>query len=860
MCCLHFEFPTRKEHLMLHVLSLQRYSENCVCCQDKLIGGEFWGLVELGFGHLTYWESLVVQLLPFQQRKELLISAVVSTSLDPVYSLCMGTDAAEAVETLPCPYSFKVHHSMCTELLKLVDKVSKIFPKIEAARPCCSLGIQALCSLNNALEKAKHHLQYCCDSSKLYLAITGDAVVSKCQRSRNLMEQSLGQIQTMVPVILAAEISQIIDDLGAAMFMLESSEEEAGKAMRELIQQSRESDSVVNSEIKAIQLAASRLHITSRKAILIEKRSIKNQLDKVGGNNPRKKSILNYLVLLLKKHGDLLIEEQAETPKSHEGFFSLNNPNDTSLHRQYNQVESRIGCGKSETQTELFSRATPPEEFKCPISMRVMYDPVVIASGQTFERMWIQRWFDEGNDTCPKTKVKLTHRALTPNTCMKDLISKWCVKYGITIPDPCIRASKLLDISVNSIASLGSSMSDLHLPLDISNISLGSMDGSYSSESARSKSNLMPIQNNDDSYRHHSYVNINQQDLKFLSGLAELPWESQCKMVEDVKSCLQCNDQLCHSLSSENFVEPLFRFLRDAHDQQDIGAQRFGYQLLLSFASKNRSGISYLHEDVFVLLSSFPDSEVIEEVLAIFEVLSGHPYCQSKITASGALVSIQKILDSHSTEFQKQAIKILQNLSSNNDICSQIVSMECIPKLVSLLKNGNLSSYSVVLLRNLCDIEEARVSVAETNGCIASIAELLESGSREEQEHAAAILLSLCSQRLHYCQLVMEEGVIPSLVDISINGTDKGRAIALELLRQLRDIIEYDNEHERFVSDIDADRDASHQTIEKKSVVDADRDASHETIKKKSSPKAYGVFKNLSVFSRRSSVASKKKR
>jgi hypothetical protein len=58
---------------------------------------------------------------------------------------------------------------MCTELLKLVDKVSKIFPKIEAARPCCSLGIQALCSLNNALEKAKHHLQYCCDSSKLYL-------------------------------------------------------------------------------------------------------------------------------------------------------------------------------------------------------------------------------------------------------------------------------------------------------------------------------------------------------------------------------------------------------------------------------------------------------------------------------------------------------------------------------------------------------------------------------------------------------------------------------------------------------------------------------------------------------------------
>ncbi|XP_061972724.1 U-box domain-containing protein 5-like isoform X2 [Populus nigra] len=720
----------------------------------------------------------------------------------------MGTDAAEVVETLPFPYSFKVHHSMCTELMKLVDRVSKKFPEIEAARPRCSSGIQALSLLNKALEKARQHLEYCCDSSKLYLAITGDAIVSKCQRLKNLLEQSLAQLQTMVPIMLAAEISQIIDDLRAAVFMPDSSVEEAGKAMRELLQQGNlGSQYMVNSEIKAIQLAALRLHITSRRAILIEKRSIKKQLDKDGGNKPGKKGILNYLMFLLKKHGNLLIEEQTETPKAqHEGLFSQKNPSDTSFHRQYNQVESCVGCEQYETQTDMFSRATPPEEFKCPISMRVMYDPVVIASGQTFERMWIKKWFDEGNDTCPKTKVKLAHCALTPNTTIKDLISKWCVKYGITIHDPSIRALRLLDISINSIASLSSSMNDLNLPLDISNVSLGSLDASYSSDASRSKvangSNLILVQDNDYSYECHSYTNMNQQDLKFLSGLAELPWDSQCKMVEDVKGCLQCNDQVCPSLSSENFVEPLFGFLRDAREQQDIGAQRVGFHLLLSFVSKNRS----------------------------------------KITACGALVSIRKMLDSHNKEFQELAIKILHNLSSNDDICSQIASMECIPKLVPLMKDGNLSRYSIVLLRNLCDLEVARVSVAETNGCIASIAELLESGSREEQEHAVAILLLLCSQRLQYCQLVMDEGVIPSLVDISNKGTDQGRASALELLRQLRDI-EYDNDQESFCSDLVADRNADHQTREKKS-----------------SPKTSGFFKNLSVFSGRSSVASKKKR
>jgi hypothetical protein len=135
-------------------------------------------------------------------------------------------------------------------------------------------------------------------------------------------------------------------------------------------------------------------------------------------------------------------------------------------------------------------------------------------------------------------------------------------------------------------------MNDLNLPLDISNISLGSLDASYSSDASRSKvangSNLILVQDNDYSYECHSYTNMNQQDLKFLSGLAELPWDSQCNMVEDVKGCLQCNDQVCPSLSSENFVEPLFRFLRDAREQQDIGAQRVGFHLLLSFVSKNR--------------------------------------------------------------------------------------------------------------------------------------------------------------------------------------------------------------------------------------------------------------------------------
>ncbi|KAL5754628.1 hypothetical protein ACOSP7_022848 [Xanthoceras sorbifolium] len=722
----------------------------------------------------------------------------------------MGTGVAEVVETLPSPTSFKVHRVMCTEFVKLVDRVAKIFPEIEAARPRCSSGIQALCSLNAAIEKAKLLLQHCSESSKLYLALTGDVILLRCQRLRNSLEQSLSQMQNMVPVMLAVEISRITADLRAATFVLDASEEEVTKVLLELLKQDASaSDSLERMQVKALQLAASRLDITTPKAILIEKRSIKRLLDKVCETDQSKKKILEYFLYLLKKREKLIIGEQAGNARAEdEGSFSVPN--------QSSEVESHYG--KTEAQADILSSAAPPEEFKCPISLRVMYDPVIIESGQTFERMWIQKWFDDGNDTCPKTETKLVHRSLTPNTAMKDLISKWCKKYGITIPDPSIltEAFHSWDVSSTSIASFGSSMNDLRIPLDVSNVSLGSSDTSYCSDTSYNKisdgSSLISVRTND-LHRNQASANTIETDL---SRLSELDWECQCRVVEDAESHLKHDNQACHSLSSRNFVEPLIRFLRDALDLHDIRAQRIGSQLLLIFVRKYRRGIQYLPEDAFDLLASFLNSEVTEEVLAIIEVLSSHPNSRSKIVVSGALASILKILDSENREFQEHAIIVLLHLSSNNAIYSHIVPSECILKLVPLLKDTNLAGHCLIILKNLCNNVEARASVAETSGCLPSIAELLEIGSREDQEHAVAILLSLCSQRVQYCQLVMNEGVIPALVNISINGNEIGKVSALELLRLLRDV-EYDDEQESPACNIDTSKDARSLAKEKKS-------------------------------------------
>uniref|UniRef100_A0A7N2M0S1 U-box domain-containing protein n=1 Tax=Quercus lobata TaxID=97700 RepID=A0A7N2M0S1_QUELO len=509
-----------------------------------------------------------------------------------IISFLMGTDAAEVAEKLPDPCSFKGHFLMFTELLKLVDRISRIFPEIEAARPRCSAGIQSLCLLNCSIEKAKLLLQYCSESSKLYQAVRGDVMVSRFQRLRSLLEQSLGQIQTMCPVMLAMEISQIMDDLRSAKFSLDSSQEEAGKALRGLLTST--SDSFETSEVKAIQYAASTLHITSQNAILIEKQSIEKLIDKVSDSEATKKKTLKYLLYLLNKYGNLVLEDQSgNTCVQHEGAVASENRRKNSVHSESDEVESQIGYGHREAQFGVLSRAIPPEEFRCPISSRLMYDPVVIASGQTFERIWIQKWFDEGNDTCPKTKIKLAHLSLTPNTSLKDLTSKWCTRYGVTVTGPTMKPEVLHTWESSSVSSVstGRSMDDIQLRLDLSNFSSGSLVTSFISDSPCTKIadclSLTSMQTKD-VHKFPSCAKINETDLKFLSELAELEWESQCEVVEDVKRHLNYTEENYYSLSYENFVEPLVRFMKDAFDRHDMIAQKAGCLLLFAFVSKVR--------------------------------------------------------------------------------------------------------------------------------------------------------------------------------------------------------------------------------------------------------------------------------
>ncbi|THU63413.1 hypothetical protein C4D60_Mb01t15490 [Musa balbisiana] len=555
-----------------------------------------------------------------------------------------------------------VNNSICLELTKLLNNINLILPAIESARPGCSSGIQELCSLNTSIDKAKLLLQHCAESSKLYLAISRETTLSRCERIRSSLIHSLCQIQTMVPPPIASKIAAILEYLRVTKFEVGSSEEEAGRALLDLLHRP---DTSEDEEFETFQIAALR-HTNSASST-----SSSSNYDEPG--------------------------DQGEAP------------------------------------TNLCQAAIPPEEFLCPISSRLMYDPVVITSGQTYERIYIEKWFSEGHDTCPKTQRKLENFYVVPNSCMKDLITNWSTKHGIKVPEPCSGCSPAdfycwepsHSYSISSLKNVSAPLLDgsirhYFLQNDHSNVSFISSDASYCSESPHINS----TNNVEDDYAH------------FFS------WS------DDYQQC-----QSFSNFNHEMFLRFFCRLLELPNDVQDKAVENTSM-----------------------------------EALTLLHILAQDPRCRSDILSSGVLTTVLKSLDSEVPKYLELSLNILLDLSADKDVKSYMLSSGCITKLASFMMDGRFAYLCLKIIQSISSNEEGAMLVAKATACLASIAELLDTGSKEEQELAVDILYAICSQSFENCLLIMDEGVIPALVNISVNGNAKGKEVSQRLLHHLRDV------------------------------------------------------------------------
>jgi hypothetical protein len=408
-------------------------------------------------------------------------------------------------------------------------------------------------------------------------------------------------------VTIPVQVQEIVNEFSSVEFALDPLEKQVGDDLIALLQQGKKFDDDSESyELESFHQAATRLGITSSRVALAERRALKKLIDRARAEeDKRKESIVAYLLHLMRKYSKLFRNEfaddndsQGSGPCSPTVQGSIEDGVPVSHSQAFERQLSKLSSFnfKPNNTMEQGQMALPPEELRCPISLQLMYDPVIIASGQTYEKVCIEKWFSDGHSNCPKTQQNLPHLCLTPNYCVKGLVASWCEQNGIPIPEG---PPESLDLnywrlvlsesestnsrSVNSVSSCKLKGVKV-VPLEESCISENYGENRAESVSAQEEDT--------------------EQYLSFLKVLTEgNDWKRKYEVVEQLRLLLRDDEEARILMGANGFVEALVQFLQSAVHERNLTAQESGAMALFNLAVNNdRSALSFV---VFIILNHY---------------------------------------------------------------------------------------------------------------------------------------------------------------------------------------------------------------------------------------------------------------
>ncbi|CAL1391711.1 unnamed protein product [Linum trigynum] len=263
--------------------------------------------------------------------------------------------------------------------------------------------------------------------------------------------------------------------------------------------------------------------------------------------------------------------------------------------------------------------------------------------------------------------------------------------------------------------------------------------------------------------------------------------------IQAASEMVKLSSKLRQKLVEGGVILPLITMLQ-SQDYESIQASLFAL-LTLAFGSERnkrrmvKSGVV----DVLLHLLQWQEESLTELTVAALLILSSCGPNKPLIASSGA---IQILVDSipilTTTQSKLDTLTTLHNLSTCNQAIPHLVSSELVPTLLQLLTQHSsypiqpeLADKAMALLEAVAITSER--AVAQAAGGIRVLVEMVEEGSPQGKEHAVGVLVLICqSSREKYRGLILMEGAMPGLLQLSIDGSWRARGLAQELLMMLR--------------------------------------------------------------------------
>ncbi|KAE9463536.1 hypothetical protein C3L33_04567, partial [Rhododendron williamsianum] len=385
------------------------------------------------------------------------------------------------------------------------------------------------------------------------------------------------------------------------------------------------------------------------------------------------------------------IEKMSMLLKKIKDFVQTENPNLDSPSRG-NSIPS--SCSRQVSAEEAHKSIIIPDDFRCPISLELMRDPVIVSTGQTYERSCIEKWLGAGHETCPKTQQALSSTALTPNYVLRSLIAQWCEANGVESPK---RASS----RPNKTSSAFSSAERTKIETLLHKLTSGNPEDQ---RSAAGEIRLLAKRNAD------NRVAIAEAGaIPLLVGLLSIPdSRTQEHAVTALLNLSICEDNkgsiitsgavpgIVHVLKKgsmearENAAATLFSLSVVDENKVTIGSSGAIPPLvtLLSEGNKGKAVRAGVVPTLMRLLTE-PQGGMVDEALAILAILSSHPDGKTAIGAAEAVPVLVEVIGSGSPRNKENAAAVMVHLcSGDHKYLVEAQELGVTGLLVDLAQNG----------------------------------------------------------------------------------------------------------------------------------------------------------------------------
>lgn len=379
-----------------------------------------------------------------------------------------------------------------------------------------------------------------------------------------------------------------------------------------------------------------------------------------------------------------------------------------------------------------------PADYRCPITLDLMRDPVTVATGQTYDRTSINRWIESGHNTCPKTGQTLAHTNLIQNRALGNLIMLWCREQEIPFQTMEVN-DKAKAVTQNKTFYGATKMTVSFLVNKLAN-----------SESVEATNRVV-------------------HELRALA-----------KTDSDSRACI----------AEAGAIPLLVRFLGSDYPNLQVNAVTTLLNLSILEANKARiMEIDGALNGVIEVLRSGATWEAKGNAAATIFSLAG---VQSHKKRLGKKTRVLKGLMDLSKEgpasARRDALVAILSLAGERETVGRLIEVGVVETVIEVMAGSPEEAEEAVTVLEVVVRRGGLVAVAAAYHAIRKLSVVLRSGSDRARESAAATLVNIC--RKGGSETVAELAAMPGIEgviwELKGTGTERCRRKAASLLRILR--------------------------------------------------------------------------